>query len=477
MAPRRVNSPSSAVARRRGHRPPATGQVPLLAVVGILEGFPRDWLVHLPHLQEHAAHRSVRRVLGTRDAAGGLVEPTLSTEVLDPGDWVRPAGFDVGHHSASLTLRVSRRVRLVDRLTGAAVPVVAGILLDRLRSYHSYALVADGLLAVETLTVRISSRRLFEALWKAGVLESEDGKPANDYHTGAAYLIRLDNLPLAAPVTGKLDLGGVFAELASLKVLLSLVAAHLRDESAEYTPEQVEELKEHYISKSLNLNFPTTNPYTNLKQALAEGTVGTRTGYRIDFGSADVLGLSKFRPANEFFARVYEVLGESERPAFENALNGDRTYRHKRLPPRTKLTKADEFARRLFDDFLGVAPNGSAVAVLEAVGANDLAAVVKQRARDKQSARRALVEALADAKKKLEARREQLSRDKLAPLVFAVGATGELPAGLAAKSLTADELLARYPELTLSKEERDGTFFVVGDLILAVYATTEYYSR
>lgn len=171
------------------------------------------------------------------------------------------------------------------------------------------------------------------------------------------------------------------------------------------------------------------------------------------------------------------MLGEAERPTFENALNGDRTYRHKRLTPRTKLTKADEFTRRLFDNFLGVTPNGSAVAVLESVGANDLAAIVKQRARDKQPARRALVEALADARKKLEARQERLYRDKLAPLIFAVGATGELSAGLAAKLLTADELLTRYPELTLSKEEREGTFFVVGDLILVVYATTEYYSR
>jgi hypothetical protein len=34
-----------------------------------------------------------------------------------------------------------------------------------------------------------------------------------------------------------------------------------------------------------------------------------------------------------------------------------------------------------------------------------------------------------------------------------------------------------YPELALSMDEQEGTFFEMGDTILSVYAKTEYFSR
>jgi hypothetical protein len=38
-------------------------------------------------------------------------------------------------------------------------------------------------------------------------------------------------------------------------------------------------------------------------------------------------------------------------------------------------------------------------------------------------------------------------------------------------------LQAKYPDLSLSKDETEGTFFEVGDAILSVYAKREYFSR
>ena len=52
------------------------------------------------------------------------------------------------------------------------------------------------------------------------------------------------------------------------------------------------------------------------------------------------------------------------------------------------LVFAEQF-KDLFDDFLGLRPNGKAVKVLESVGADKLAAVVKDRAKGKQPARKA----------------------------------------------------------------------------------------
>jgi hypothetical protein len=115
--------------------------------------------------------------------------------------------------------------------------------------------------------------------------------------------------------------------------------------------------------------------------------------------------------------------------------------------------------------------------VLEQVGADKLAAVVKDRAKGKQPARKAFVEALADAKKKLEARSEEVFTKKLSPLVFYVGSTGLLPDEIDAKAQSADALAQKYPELAFSKDEKEGMFFELGDTILSVYAKTEYFSR
>jgi Mg-chelatase subunit ChlD len=459
---------------------PVNKRAPVVLVVKILEEHGGEWLLNLPYLQEHYVRRGLKRLQGTRDDGGKLIEPTLKTEFIDPDEYVRVSGFEVNRNSATLNMLITRRVRLVDRATGKPVTQVAGILLDKLMSYNNYTLVGDGELNIDKLKVKINSKKLFEELWQAGVLENEDGTPAGKFDPDAAYLVRLDNLPLVPPFSGKVDLSGVFDELTRLKVMASLVSAHLKEEAAEYTPEQVEALKKHYLSKNLYINFPTTNPYTDLKQAIAEGSVDTRTSYKIDVGNREIVNLSKLHSANKALERLYEVMTSGQqvdKPKFEDALNGDWTYRHKQLSAKTKVTKVDELMKRMFDDFLGLQANGSAASVLEEVGAKDLAKIVKERAKGKQPGRKAFVEALADARKKLEARQEAIFREKLAPLVFYVGATGLLPDEVEAKALTADQVTAKYPELALSKDEKEGTFFEIGDTILTVYAKTEYFSR
>ncbi|MFO0929985.1 MAG: hypothetical protein U0736_23670 [Gemmataceae bacterium] len=252
----------------------------------------------------------------------------------------------------------------------------------------------------------------------------------------------------------------------------------LKEESDRFTPEQVEELKRHYLSKSLYLGFPTTTEYTDLKQALSEGTVDThqlQDRHRL----ARILNLAKLHSANKFLERMYEVTAKGQKldkPKFEDTLDGA-AYKHKTLSARTKVTKVDEFMKRLFDDFLGVAANGSAVAVLERVGATDLARLVRARAQGKQPERAAFVKALTDAGKRLDAAAEELFTAKVSPLVFYVGSTGALPDEIATRALTAEEISARYPDLALSKDEQEGLFFEVGNSILTVFAKTEYFTR
>ncbi len=460
---------------------PINKRTPFLNVIRLLEDHLGDWLVNLPHLQKNYVRRGLKRLQGTRDDAGKLVEPWLKTESADAEEYARVSSFDVNRNAATLNMLISRRVQLVPRAGGKPITQVAGVLLDDLRTFNNYTLVGDGELNVDNLKVRFSSKKCFEALWKADVLENDDGTPATKYDASAAYLVRFDNLPLVPAFAGDIKLDGTFEQLRDLKILASLVSAHLKEDSADFTAEQVEELKKHFLSKSLYLNFPTTNPYTDLKQALQEGSVDTRTSYKIDLGTREILNLSKLHSANKFLERLYEVLDGSgkqlDKAKFEDVLDGTCTYRHKQLSAKLKVTKVDDLMKTLFDDFLGLKANGSAVKILESVAAKDLAAIVKDRARGKQPARKAFVEALTDAKKKLEAKQESLFRETLTGLVFYIGATGVLPDEIEAKAQTADQIIAKYPDLTLSKDEKEGTFFEVGKSILTVYAKTEYFSR
>lgn len=457
---------------------PVNRRIPLLSLVDILRDHLDGFEVNFDHLRQNYVRRGLRRVQGTRDATGQLVEPWLKTELVERGPYVRVGSFDINHNTASLNLLIPRKVRLVHTADGGAVEEVAGVRLDDLSTFNNYTLVADGELNVRTLQLRISDRKLFDRLQKEGVLEI-DGKPASGHDPAADYTVRLDLLPLVPPFEGSLNLDGVFEQLAELKVLSSACGAHLKEESDRFTPEQVEELKRHYLSKSLYLSFPTTTEYTDLKQALSEGTVDTRTSYKIDLGSRSILNLSKLHSANKFLERMYDVTAKGQKldkPKFEDTLDGA-VYKHKTLSARTKVTKVDEFMKRLFDDFLGVAANGSAVAVLERVGATDLARLVRARAQGKQPERAAFVKALTDAGKRLDAAAEELFTAKVSPLVFYVGSTGALPDEIATRALTAEEISARYPDLALSKDEQEGLFFEVGNSILTVFAKTEYFTR
>jgi molybdopterin biosynthesis enzyme MoaB len=459
---------------------PVNKRLPLVGVVGLLEEHRDDYLVNLPYLQQHYVRRGVKRVQGTRDDAGNLVEPWLKTEYVDDDEYVRVSSYDVNRNSATMNLLISRRVKLVKAKGGDTITEAGGVKLDQLRTFNNYTVVGDGELNIDKFKMRISGKKLFDALVKEGILENEDGTPAGKHDPKAAYFLRLDYLPLVPPFDGQVNLSGVFDQLCGLKILASLCGAHLKEASDDFTPEQVEDLKKHYLSKSLFLNFPTTNPYTDRLDALSKGVIDTRTSYKIDIGNKHILNLSKLHSANKFLERMYEMKAGGqpvEKPKFEDALDGNWAYGFKTLSARVKVTKVDELMKDYFDEFLGLKPTTLTVKLLEGVGAKDLAKIVQARLRGDQPERKAFVAALTDARKKLEDKQEELFRDKLTQLVFYIGSTGLLPEEIDVKAQTADQISNKYPDLALSKDEREGTFFEIGDVLLTVYAKTEDFSR
>ncbi len=462
-------------------RVPVNTRISVLALAHLLSQHKNEFTVNLEHLKSNYVRRGLRRVQGTRDDSGKLVEPSLKTEFTDKGDYAPVSSFDINRNTANLNMLIARSVQLVPRGGGKPITEVAGIKLDKLMTFNNYTMIGDGELNIPTLRIRISSRELFDTLKKEGVLETDDGQPAVKYDAKTDYTLRLDTLPLVPPFEGAIDLDGVFDDLAEMKVLSSILAAHLKEEAELFTPEQVEELKKHYLSKNLYINFPTTTEYTDLQQALAEGTVDTRVSYKIDIGNCRIINLSKLMSANKFLDRLYEVLDKNgqkiDKPTFENFLDGDVTVRHKQLSARTKITAVDEFMRRIFDDFLGMTNDGVVSGILKRVSATDLMKVLQEKQKGKKVARADYVAALSDARRKLDSAAEDIYQQRVSPLVFYVGSTGVLPDEMDTKALTAEQLTAKCPDLTLSKDEQEGMFFEIGETILSVYAKTEYFSR
>ncbi|WP_102220587.1 hypothetical protein [Fischerella thermalis] len=142
-----------------------------------------------------------------------------------------------------------------------------------------------------------------------------------------------------------------------------------------------------------------------------------------------------------------------------------------------KITPVDEFMKPIFDDFLGLDNNGIVAAILSKIGAENVAKIWQKQRDRKNINKDDLIVALFTAKAKLEEFISEVYRDKISPLVLYIVYTGVLPDEMNAKAMTVEELTQKYPHLQFSKDEQEGTFFIIGDSIISVYATRECYSK
>ncbi|HJT75961.1 MAG TPA: vWA domain-containing protein, partial [Gemmataceae bacterium] len=422
----------------RGHDIRKTVSVPerlsVLEVLRLLDEHRDSIIVNRAHLQEHYSRRGVQRVPGSRDEQGNLVKPWLKARPLNNSPYAHIQSVDVSHHAADVNLLLTQRVQLVDAAHGTPITEVAGVLLDELNEYHAYTVVSDGAVNVPELRVKVSSPAVYKLLRGKEVLERAGAAPGGyDFH--AEYAVRLDDRPLV-PLEGNFaGLEGVVEDLARVRVLMGLFSCCLKEEPEPYSAPQLEELQRHYLSRNLYVNFPTTTPYRDLQEALAEGSVDSRVSYRVHVGTAAILSLDRLYSANEFLQRRYEAFDrETGRklagPTCDQTVEGGVRWAHKPLSPRVRLTGADELMQRLYDDYLGIDYNGSVAAVLAKVGADGLRRLLLERRNGGPVGRDEMVEAIRPAVARLKGYSERLYREKVSPLVFYVGTTGLLPDGL-----------------------------------------------
>jgi len=455
-------------------------KITVIELLGLLENNKKSIIINLKNLEENYCRRGIKRIEGKRDENGKIIEPELKTEPIDGNEYVEMGSFEINRNTATINMLITRRVKLVRKEDNKQITEVAGILVNDLKQYNNYTIVGDGEININSLRVKINNREVFELLKSRGVLE-KDGKTVDNFDFHSEYDIRLDNLPLMSYDSNFNNLDGLFEKLAQMQILSSIIAAHLKDESDIYTLEQVEELKQHYLSKNLYLNFPTTTEYSDLQTALNKGEVDIRISYKIDIGNKDIINLSKLYSANKFLDRLYEGFekntGEKiETPTFQLTLDNEIIFGHKTLSKRTKITEVDNLMKIIFDDFLGLANNGSVADILTEIKANQLLTLLQAKNSGQTISKDEFIANLSNAKNQLNYQIEKIYRQEISPLVFYIGSTGLIPDELETQALTSDEINAKYSDLKLSKDEKDGMFFEVGDTIISVYTKNEYFS-
>lgn len=457
-------------------KPQVNNRISILELIKALEQHRDSIIVNLKQLQDNYQRKGIKRVKGVRDESGSLIKPWLTTQYIDAGEYVGMGSFEINRNTATVNMLVKRKVRLVKAEDKTPVLEVAGLLVNDLNSFNNYTIISDGEINIKSLHVKISNKKTFDLLKILGVITAEQFDFRDEYE------IALDNLPLVTFGEQYNSLDGFFSEIAQIKILNSIIAAHIKRESDVFLPEQLEELKKHYLSKNLYLNFPTTNEYSDIKAALATGTIDTRVSYKIDIGSNNILNLDKLYSANKYLDRMYRAYDTQTGELFQKAtfdMTWDENigFRNKTISSRMKITSVDDLMKPIFDDFLGLETNGIVATILHKVAASGLVRLLQDKHDGKSINKEEMVTALTAANTKLEEYIEKVYRKNISPLIFYIGSTGLLPDEMNAKAMTADELAVKYPNLQFSKDEQEGTFFEVGNTIISVYAKDEYYSK
>jgi len=441
----------------------------VLDVLGVLGKFAKALRVNTKSLMANYKRQGVKRIAGTREADGSVTPPEFDLKPTN-GDYADVLSFDFNRNTATVNILTSRKAQLVKCATGEVISEVAGIDVSDLRDYRNYTLVGDGSVCTPTLPLKISDKRCHKALVDLGVL-------SGDFDPNAEVEVNIGVLPLIAfdKAFGLAD--DVYDRLTKLTAASKLLSACIKEASDAFTPEQIADLKAHYLSSSLYFSGPTTTHYADLQVALSKGEVDTRLSYKIDIGNAEITALGKLPSANAFLERRFTLTvgGASvDKPKMPSVLDATAVWGEKVLGPRIKLTKVDDLLFPIFQSFLLDGGKGAFADTLRAAGVEDAAVDGLLAALAGNGDK---VEAIMTANRQVAERIEAVYHQEVSPLVFYIGATGLVPDDLNAKAHTADQIVAAFPDIALSKDEKEGLFYVLPNgLILTVFIKGEYYT-
>lgn len=446
----------------------------VLTVLQTLNQYKTGLRLNVSELAKTYKRRGLKRVAGTRDANGALIPPTHKLQTDRTATAVPVASIDINRDTATANIKVIQDGTLIETAGGNPVTEVAGIKLD-LKDFRNYTVVGDGSVNTPILPIKTSDKRLFAWL-------KQNGLVTGDFDPNTQYDIKLGDLPLVDYDQSFQTIPArKFHNLACLTVLSKLLAGLTKGESESLTADQITALKACYITPALYFSPPTTTPYTDLNDALNKGEVDTRFSYKVKIGTPDILHLGNLYSGNAYLQRRFTLKGadgvEVAKPTLDMWWNDGNTWGVKALSARTKLDEIDTLTYEVYEAFLGLAKHGGVRNCLVEAGF-DVAGVHEFETAMTGGATKD--EALAmfnQAQKSIDAAIDSMFSEIVTPLAFYVGSTGLVPDSYNAVAMTADQLTAKHPAVSLAKAEKEGTFYELpGGLILSVFTEAVNYS-
>lgn len=441
---------------------PGMDQASVLEILSTLAGAKGAVEVDMDDLRKNYAKRGLKRVTGSRKEDGTIETPWVKVANRGDTSWSRLLSVDPNDSTANINIMVERPIELRRADNDQVIDVVAGRKLNELRTFNNYTVVGDGQLCLSTLRVRTADAKVAKALNATGFMGT--GPVTGPW----VFDLALDSRPLVPSNHSFASIDGIFEELAKGKVMISMLSAMLKGRSEELTPEQLDELKYHFLTPAMNVSLPSTTAHPDLAKAIQEGHVDTRLSYKVEIGSPSILSLGKLHSANKFLERFYTATGpqgELAKPTMLDWWDKSLTWSRKVLSSRTKVTAVDLLMATVFDALL--------------IPKADPYANTKYACWDlnKATEEKALL-VLSETKKLAEAEYEALMDKAVRPLVLYVGATGMLPDEMSdLTAMTADDLGKIHPELALGKSESEGTFFVTkGGTVISIYVKGENFT-
>jgi len=441
---------------------PPDRDISLMDILPLWEEHRSHVLVNMGLLKREYKSLGVRRLTGVRGEDGSLQEPKEDC-VLHEEEWMPVYKFVFSREEANVNLTFEFPITIKMRDSGAKLNKVAGVDLKGLTTYRNYSLIHNGEVYIPVVDIKFTSKEAFRAFQALGVVDTREYDPEE------AHLIPLRSFPLTSYESSFSLRGDVFDRLLTAKVLESFCMAALKEDSASLTPDQIKALKEFNLTGGLNYSPPTVNYYTDLQEEVNSGRIDSRPIFQVTLGSTSILNLGKLNSANKQMKDYFTVEGTDVEGA-SAVLESGVTFERKPLSARKKITPADREMNAVFDQILGVAPQGSVFDFIR----NTLNVQVPW---DLNASRDAKVEYLNKVLRASRRYVENTYRREIGPLAYTVATTGMLPDGLdASPAMTGEALVKAFPDISLSKKEAEGTFFVIQDnLILSIFEDREYF--
>ena len=409
----------------------------LLAVMSILNRYDGTVEVNREFLAAGYKRRGLRKVPGTREKDGTVVLPLVESKYRNSDGWASVQGFELSRSSANINMLVTAPIDLYKIGETTRIEAVAGVDLQKLKSYNNYTLVGDGNLNVNALLLRTSDKRVFKALSDIGAVEGT-------YVPGRPFTLALNEMSL---VDYETDFQAItpddVRDLARATVRKKILDGAKKGTSESLTAEQIAELKKVHLTSSLNFSPPTMNELADLAQAKSVGKVDTRLSYNIEIGIPELTSMSKLKSGNDFLQRRFATAGV-EKPTLD--LFTKSAWVEKPIGPKLKLEAVDDISFPVYKE-----------AIAQLQGAT---------------------EEIIQAKSKENNEYVESIYEKIRSLVFYIGATGLIPDSLNATAMSGEQLMTKFPNAKLSKSElADGTFFVLPNgLVITVYVESVDFS-